>query len=83
MTAGRGPVDPAETVTDPLPAIGKLDGYVIPFDVVLLVAFVLGCAFAIWSLVGLRDAYRGIGTGWISLDVPFTEQDPVERGGSR
>ncbi len=60
MTAGRGPVDPSRTVIDPLLAIGKLE-YVLPFESVLVVAVVLGCGFAIWSAVGLRDAYRGIG----------------------
>jgi hypothetical protein len=33
----------------------------IPFDIVLFVAVVLGCAFAAWSAAGMRDAYRSIG----------------------
>jgi hypothetical protein len=53
------------------------------FETVLLAGALLGCFFALWSVLGLRDAYRSIGRGGISLDVPFTDDSPVDRGGSR
>ena len=55
----------------------------IPFETVLLAAGLLGCFFALWSVLGLKDAYRSIGHDGISLDVPFTDSRPVDRGGSR
>ena len=55
----------------------------IPFETVLFAAALLGCFFALWSVLGLSDAYRSIGRGWISLDVPYTDDTPVDRGGPR
>jgi hypothetical protein len=74
MTTGRTPID-ASRVNDPLMQI--------PFDLVLLGAALLGLAFALWSALGLGDAYRSIGHDWIALDVPFADDQPVDRGGSR
>jgi hypothetical protein len=74
MTAGRAPTNPSR-VNDPM-----LD---IPFDAVLYAAIALGCLFALWSAHGLNRAYRAIGRGWMALDVPFTDDRPVDRGGSR
>ena len=55
----------------------------IPFDTVLLIAGLLGSFFAIWSLLGMSDAYDSIGHDWIALDVPYTDDAPVDRGGAR
>ena len=74
MTAGPAPVEPWP-VNDLLLQV--------PFDTVLLVATALGCFFALWSLLGLADAYRSIGHGRIALDVPFTDATPVDKGGRR
>ncbi len=74
MTAGHPPTH-ASRVNDPLLAI--------PFETVLLVAGLLGSFFAMWSLVGMADSYDAIGHDWISLDVPYTDETPVDRGGSR
>jgi ABC-type arginine transport system permease subunit len=55
----------------------------IPFDTFLYVAMALAFLFAAWSAAGLRGAYRSIGHGRISLDVPYSDDDPVDRGGAR
>ena len=55
----------------------------IPFDVVLRAALLLGCFFAAWSACGMGDAYESIGHDEMSLDVPYTDDEPVDRGGSR
>jgi hypothetical protein len=75
MTAGRGPTDDPRAMNDPLLQI--------PFDAVLKAAVLLGAFFALWSAVGLRDAYRKIGTGGMSLDVPYTDDRTADRGGTR
>jgi hypothetical protein len=55
----------------------------IPFEVVVFAGLLLGVFFGIWSARGMRDAYRSIGHGRMSLDVPFTDPERVDRGGSR
>ena len=75
MTAGRGPVDASRAMDDPLLQI--------PFDAFLYAALLVAAFFAAWSAAGLREAYRSIGRGGISLDVPYTDDDPADRGGSR
>lgn len=74
MTAGRGPVDPGGAMNDPILQI--------PFQTVLTAALVLGVFFSLWSVLGLRDAYRAIGHGGTSLDSPYTDR-PSERNGSQ
>jgi hypothetical protein len=54
----------------------------IPFQTILAGALLLGVLFTLWSMFGLRDAYRAIGHGWISLDIPYTDE-PSERNGSQ
>ena len=54
----------------------------IPFDLILYGAAALSLLFVAWSLLGVRDAYRSIGSGGLSLDVPLrTGDDPVDRSG--
>ena len=50
---------------------------------VLAIALALAFLFAAWSAAGLGQAYRSIGRGRKSLDVPYVDDDPVDRGGSR
>ena len=76
MTTGRGPVDHRRAaMNDPLLQL--------PFETVLQAVVVLGCLYGAWSAAGLRRAYRSIGSGGLSLDVPYTDPDPPDRGGSR
>jgi hypothetical protein len=73
MTTGRGPTDNAR-MDDPLLQI--------PFQVILFGAVALTIVFVAWSLLGVREAYRSIGSGGLSLDVPYrTGDDPVDGSG--
>jgi hypothetical protein len=66
MTAGRGPTD-HRPMDDPLLAI--------PFEDFVLAVVVLASAIALLTTAGLGRAYRSIGRGGLSLDVPCNTRD--------